>query len=665
MHLLRSLSLRQISIAGVAIGILLPAVLFGYFAVTSRYERELRLRIQDPMSQYADMLSKAMEIPIWNVDKDVAQTFVQAVMRNPDVTAVTVTDETGAVFVHSGKAHRPDSSMASETRPILLEQKVIGKVTVELTKEHIDRDLLDDILKMVAGLIAQVFFSFLLVLFVFDRRIVRPIQALQRATRLLAEGKLNNPLKWRRSDEIGNLAQDLDAMRLNLGKLLSEREQQNDLLQQELRERRRIEQELRDTEMKFIAIFQASPVAMQVLRKDGSYVIVDANDAWLRQFHFTHVRELSGAGIHEKLWRNPEDFEKIVHLLERDDEIHSYEAWCRCGDGEKTLLCEMSGRLIRIGNEPMLLLVQEDITEKRQHELDIRNMNVTLEKRVFERTHELEETNTELTVVLENLQRAQQELLRTEKMAALGSLVAGVAHELNTPIGPCVTVASTLQQQTDDVLRQYAQGIKRSALEEYLHHARTGNDLLLRNLSKASELVISFKQVAVDRTSANRRLFAIDEMTDELITTLGPMIRKTKHQVVAELPKKFMMDSYPGALGQVLTNLINNAFIHAFDAETRGTITISGHVLNPDLIELLVTDNGKGIPAANLGRIFDPFFTTRLGQGGSGLGLNIVYNLVRDVLSGNIAVESQPGHGCCFRITLPRIARSADRGQEH
>jgi C4-dicarboxylate-specific signal transduction histidine kinase len=136
--------------------------------------------------------------------------------------------------------------------------------------------------------------------------------------------------------------------------------------------------------------------------------------------------------------------------------------------GEQNLLCQVSGRIIRVGNEPLLVLVQEDITEKRQNELDIRNMNQTLEKRVFERTHELEEANSELTVVLENLQRAQQELLRTEKMAALGSLVAGVAHELNTPIGTCVTVASTLQQQTDDFLKQYEHGIRKSVLDDYL-----------------------------------------------------------------------------------------------------------------------------------------------------------------------------------------------------
>jgi len=657
---LRKLSLRQISILGVALGILLPAMVFGYFMTVARYERELQLRIRGPMVQNADMLSKAMEVPLWNVDKEVSKQFVQAVMRNREVISLVVTDEAGNVFVRSDKVHKRGISTLKEERPIYLDGKIIGKVSLEMTTEFVNRDLFDDIVRLAAGLVAQVFFSFALIWVLFDRRIVRPIQILQAATAKLASGKLDEPLVLQRQDEIGNLASGLNQMRLNLGQLISEREQQNVLLQQELKERLRVEQALRDTEQKFIGIFQASPVAMSVLRKNIQYRVVDVNDAWVRQFAWSAETILSDLGIQENLWRNPEDYTQVLRLLERDGELQSFEAWLRCGIEDKTLLCQISGRLIRVGDEPLLILVQEDITEKRQNEKDILNMNVTLERRVSERTHELEEANNELTVVLENLQRAQQELLRTEKMAALGSLVAGVAHELNTPIGTSVTVASTLQEQTDDILQQYSLGLRKSSLEEYLKNARMGTDLLLRNLSKASELVTSFKQVAVDRTSANRRVFALHEMVSELILTLGPMIRKTKHEVVSDIPEKMMMDSYPGAMGQVMTNLINNAFIHAFGGDGRGTVMISARFFDVDRIEIVVKDNGKGILPVNLGRIFDPFFTTRLGQGGSGLGLNIVYNLIKDVLGGDISVDSVVGKGTTFTILLPRVAKIVD-----
>ena len=657
---MRKLSLRQISILGVALGILLPALVFGYFVTLSRYERELQLRVRGPMAQNADMLAKAMEIPLWNVDKEVTKQFVQAVMRNREVVSVVVTDESGNIFVRSDKVRHTNASVLTETRPIHLEDKVIGEVKLELTTAYVDRDLLDDVYKLAVGLVLQVIFSFILIWFLFDRRIVRPIQQLHSATVRLASGKLDEPLEWQRQDEIGNLAHGLNQMRLNLGELIAQRDQQNILLQQELKERLRVEQALRDTEEKFIAIFQASPVAMSVLRKKGHYQIVDVNDAWVRQFAWSSDAILGNVDMQEHLWRNPDDFVQALRLLERDGELQAFETWLRCGAKDKTLLCQISGRLISIGEEPLVILVQEDITEKRQNEKDILNMNVTLERRVSERTHELEEANSELTVVLENLQRAQQELLRTEKMAALGSLVAGVAHELNTPIGTSVTVASTLQQQTDEILIQFARGLRKSSLEEYFKNAKLGTDLLLRNLSKASELVTSFKQVAVDRTSANRRVFALHDMINELVTTLGPMIRKTKHEVVSDIPEKMMMDSYPGAMGQVATNLINNAFIHAFDSESRGTVRISARFLDVDTIEMTVTDNGNGIAPHNLGRIFDPFFTTRLGQGGSGLGLNIVYNLVKDVLGGDIAVDSVVGKGTTFTITLPRVAKNSE-----
>ncbi|BBB65617.1 hypothetical protein UNDYM_1364 [Undibacterium sp. YM2] len=657
---MRTLSLRQILIIGVVVGIVLPAIVLGRFLVQDRYERELQLRVRNPMSQYADMLSRGMAVPVWTLDKAVANQFIQAVMRNPEVVSVEVLDESKSIFAHSSKFKKEGAKFLREERPILLETKVIGSVMLELTTEHIEKELWADFLKLGLALLVQVVFSFILIWLLFERRIVRPIMELQLATGRLARGKLDQPLEWVRQDEIGNLAQGLDKMRLNLGRLITEREAQNITLQQELNERLRAEQALKVTEEKFIGIFQASPVAMTVLRKSQHYSMIDVNDAWVRQFYWSHDEILGDNETQKALWRNEADFAEILRIIERDGEIHDYEAWLTCGKQEKVILCQVSGRMIRLGNEPLIILVQEDITEKRQNEQEIRNMNTTLERRVSERTQALEAANSELTVVLENLQRAQRELLRTEKMAALGSLVAGVAHELNTPIGTSVTVASTLAQHTDAVLVEFEKGLRRSVLEEYLRNAKTGADLLLRNLSKASELVISFKQVAVDRTSANRRVFALDEMLSELILTMGPTIRKTRHDVVHGVPPKLMMDSYPGPLGQVMTNLINNAFIHGFEGDYRGTVSITARIFDENFVEITVRDNGKGIPESNLGRIFDPFFTTRLGLGGSGLGLNIVYNLVTGILGGNIVVESEIGKGTCFKISLPLEPKLVD-----
>jgi signal transduction histidine kinase len=288
--------------------------------------------------------------------------------------------------------------------------------------------------------------------------------------------------------------------------------------------------------------------------------------------------------------------------------------------------------------------------------------HVTLEQRVENRTMALHTSNEELKNTLETLKNAQMEIQRSERLTALGALVAGVAHELNTPIGNAVTVASTLQGTSRQFQQKLAHGLTRSALDHYVQTIDQGSDLLMRNLTIAAELIGSFKNMAVDRTSAQRRNFLLDEVVKETVLTMGAPIRRAACEVVINIPGGLAMESYPGPLGQILSNLINNAILHGFDAQNHGVITISAQTLEahvPAAVQLTVTDDGKGIAEANLGRIFDPFFTTKLGQGGSGLGLNIVYNLVKDVLGGEIVVHSELGHGCRFTITLPFVAPRA------
>jgi PAS domain S-box-containing protein len=654
-HSLGTFSLRQSLILGVAFGIMLPALVFGYLLIQDRYQRELDMRVRTPMSQYADMLSQALAVPIWNVDRDVAKQFVQAVMRNNDVVRVTVEDESKLRFVHSEVAGRRDADTLREVRPIILDKKVIGTVTVELTTGRIRGDLIDDFLKLGGALLAQVIISFFLILLLFERRIVAPLQKLQLATEDLARGKLDQELNWPRQDEIGHLAQGLDKMRLDLGALIAERDLKNAALQHELNDRLRAEQALRFTEEKFAAIYHASPVAMSVFRKENTFVLVDVNDAWSRQFGWSRDQILASHDKQSYLWCKQADHDVVLDIIERFGEIHDYETWLRSGNGDKNLLCQISGRLIDLGSESLLVLIQEDITEKRQNEEEILTLNSSLERRVSERTHALEAANIELTAALENLQRAQKELLRAEKMASLGSLVAGIAHELNTPIGTSVTVASTLQQQTDLVILNLSKGLRRSELDDFLNKSRLGADILLRNLNKASELVTSFKQVAVDQTSANRRKFALDEMVAEIILTLSPTIRKTGHKVICSIPPQIIMDSYPGPLGQVLNNLIMNSFTHGFEGDFQGSVIISANILDVGNVEISVSDNGQGIPEKNIEKIFDPFFTTKLGQGGSGLGLNIVYNLVTGILGGQIVANSEVDKKTLFTITLPRV----------
>lgn len=283
----------------------------------------------------------------------------------------------------------------------------------------------------------------------------------------------------------------------------------------------------------------------------------------------------------------------------------------------------------------------------------------TLEDRVKERTTELVDLNKELKGTLDKLQQAQGNLVQSEKLAALGALVAGVAHELNTPLGNGLTVASSIYDATRHIHRQFDEGITRAELENYLNDMDEGSHLVVASLERASELVSGFKQVAVDRTSAQRREFKLAEMLAETKMTMSPLFKHTPYKIHIDVPKDIMMDSYPGPLGQVITNLMNNALIHAFDDCDHGAITILGEhteVAEAPGVTLIIDDDGHGIPEENLTRIFDPFFTTKLGEGGNGLGMHIVHNIVTGVLGGVIKVESQRNVGTKFVITIPLTA---------
>ena len=236
------------------------------------------------------------------------------------------------------------------------------------------------------------------------------------------------------------------------------------------------------------------------------------------------------------------------------------------------------------------------------------------------------------------------------------SLVAGIAHELNTPIGNAVTIASTLRDKSTDFESTVAAGtLRRSVLEDYTSTIAQGSELVLRNLSQAADLVANFKQVAVDQTTAQRRPFDLKEVIEEVLSTLHHLVRKKPIEVVTRLAPDIDMDSFPGPLGQVITNLFNNALIHGFADRNGGEIVIETRREGADRVILEVHDNGNGIPAENLGRVFDPFFTTRLGQGGSGLGLNIVHNIVTRLLGGRIEALSPVSGGTLFRLDLPRV----------
>lgn len=260
-------------------------------------------------------------------------------------------------------------------------------------------------------------------------------------------------------------------------------------------------------------------------------------------------------------------------------------------------------------------------------------------------------------VAYAHLRDAKDQLVVQEKLAALGSLVAGVAHELNTPLGNSLLTASSLQDQTR-VLEQaiLTNNLRRSALLEYLTVSRDGLDLVMRGLATAGELVQSFKQVAVDRATEQRRPYDLLRTSQEVVATLSRSIHRAGHTLHIDIDPDLVIDGYPGPYGQVLSNFINNAMLHAFEGQSGGHMRLKARRMVNDKLEITFSDDGVGISASNLKRIFDPFFTTKMGQGGSGLGMSISYNIVTGLFGGELTVDSSPGAGTRITIQMPLSA---------
>lgn len=292
----------------------------------------------------------------------------------------------------------------------------------------------------------------------------------------------------------------------------------------------------------------------------------------------------------------------------------------------------------RVGSQLML----------RQTLRQVRDLNETLEIRVAERTAELEQA-------LEHLKESQDNLAHSEGKATLSTLIAGVSHELATPLGNSKMVASSLAVQTSNMAQGLQSGqLKRSALAQYVDQVTEGVALLQRNLERAVELLGDFRQVAADQASEQRRNFDLNLVVNEILHTLSPTLKHQPHRVVVDIPPDITMDSQPGPLGQIVINLVNNAYLHAFEGRTDGVLTISAR-LEGDQVLMSVADNGVGIPAPVLEKLFEPFFSTKIGKGGTGLGMAIVRNLTNKTLCGRITVESTVGQGTRFDIVLPRV----------
>ncbi len=391
-------------------------------------------------------------------------------------------------------------------------------------------------------------------------------------------------------------------------------------------------------------IYDTAPIGLACLSPDCRYLQINQR-----------LTEICGISVEDHLGRSVRDcvpalaeaVEDIVRsIMDTGEPVTGIEVAGQRADqtGERFWITywhplrSPSGEIVGIN------VAAEEITERKRAEAALQASE-----------QETRHARDAAEAALQNLRETQNSLIEAEKLAALGRLVAGVAHEVNNPVGTSLTVASALERKTATFAAKVAQGnLGRSSLNEFIESSRQASAQLVANLTRAAELIQSFKQVAADRNFSNPRIFDLGDLTEQVAMSLRPGLGKKNLSLNVEYQPDLTMNSYPGQYGQVLTNLFLNAVAHAFPDDKEGTVSIKVLASGNDNVEILFSDDGCGMSRGVLRKAFDPFFTTRRDQGSTGLGLHIVYSIVTNCLGGRLNLDSKPGEGTKIQIILPR-----------
>lgn len=617
----------------------IAAMLVALLALASYDLLVARPRLVQDLAGRSDLLALNLDADLNFADSNGATRKLDALRSSPEIARACLFTADKRLFAFFNRnatgsgcnwprelerpGHRFDGNLLSMLTPVRFEREVVGFLAIDYELASTFARLRQ--YGLVLGVVFLTLFSGGILYAAGMRRLVtQPLLALSGvADQVTREQRydLRSPVSGQ--DEVGRLASAFNAMLATVAAR---------------------DAALRRSQALLNNIVEKSSAVIYVKDLDGRYLMVNHS-----------FRMILPHGAPEPLGSTDETLfsADVAHKMRQSDRAvlasgrassHEETAPGMAG-GARTYISEKFPLIDEFGQIWALGGVSTDITDRKRGELE-------LEELINVRTRQIADTNRELADSLGTLQRAQDELVRSEKLAALGSLVAGVAHELNTPIGNSLLAVSTLLDQSTTFAGMVESGVKRSELNAYIADVNNGSQIVLRNLHRAVDLVASFKQVAVDRATSQCREFQLDELVAEILLVLMPTFKKSGVRVSHDIAPGILMASYPGPFGQVLINLVNNGLIHAFEGQENGEISITAEA-GRDTVAITVRDNGVGIAPENMGKIYDPFFTTKLGRGGSGLGLNIVYNIVYGVLGGRIDVKSALGEGTSFILTLP------------
>ena len=604
--------------------ITVPAVVFSalvFVLVSFLHRVEEREQINRQLAaQQAAGHASLLSYPIWNLDEQTVRAILASLTELPRVHCVDVEGVVGMGGLQAvGRCDALSGLWAQSTPIVHIDHE--GEHPVGVLRQWVDTsvgrsEVLRDLGPLLLQLVLLVIVLVLTSLWAFARTVHRPLAQVADSLRAFRERGEREAVKWTSQDELGEFIREYNA----------------GLERQEYAERA-----LR-AQLNFLtALQQTMPIPFAYLGENLR--LCDANPAFHHQL---------GIG-REALGQSMAALVPAVHwsdvLALAPGAVHTQELRGFAVRGSEhgfSLAC--SPFLDADGQVRGHVLVLQDITERLANEAALRA--------AVQRSE----------ATLAELHRAQASLLQSEKLAALGGLVAGVAHEINTPLGNSMTVATRIADLLERLAAQFeSQQLKRSELAQFIRDARDGTELLDHGLQAVGEQVRRFRQVAVSQGELGRQRFELAALVHEVARAQQRVHAKRAPRIDTDVPEGLFLDGLPGTLVRVLEQCIDNAIIHGFHTDHPADVQVSVHAIEGEWVRIDILDHGRGMPDEHLRRVFDPFFTTHLGQGGGGLGMSVVYRLVHDVLRGRIALHSRLGEGTRVRIELPLDIDAAER----
>ncbi|PHR74355.1 MAG: hypothetical protein COA66_00765 [Arcobacter sp.] len=602
-----------------------------FFSITVTYiifvqsdllSKKLNNKIEYNNKLYIKPVTQAL----YEMNNEMLLITLTALYGDEEITEITLSGINSIISIHLNTKNNNKNLIISKST-LSFNSFDLGELKISYTKNIINEKIKrtkDNILQFSILL----YFSLLITILPITYGFIKPIKKLIAVTTEISSGNLDSQIDINRKDEIGLLANKFKLMQTSI------KDQQLNLKKQ----------------ITFRELLM-NTVNIPILIKDKKRKIIDCNSSFA-SFCGKNKSDIIGKNI-EYLFgdKNAERINSIdANLLEKGGSNYSTIKLPNAKKELRDIIIYKNTYKDVLNNVEWIVGSYFDITEINKAKEKIENFNIELKKKVYERTVELEESNHELEVSLENLKQTQDKLIESEKMASLGGLVAGIAHELNTPIGIGITGSSHFLELTKDIIEKFEnKDMSQNDFKEYTNDSYDLAHLIYLNLKKSNHLIKSFKQISVDQTSEEKRSFELKNYIDEILISINSVLRKRNIKVIVSAKESISLDSYPGAISQIITNLIFNSLHHAYEENEDGFIHIT---LSKEKkkIRIVYTDDGKGIKKENLSKIFDPFFTTNRNKGGTGLGLNIVYNIIITQLKGHISCDSEEGAGVKFII---------------